>query len=368
MLTKRKSVIAITLAVLMLLSLCLTGCNSEKTGAGETSPDPNKEFTMAYLSIGMNVGWCVQVADAFEALGEKYNFNVEIADGNFSAETQLSQLDQYITMGVDAVAVMLVDPGSAEAIKDRCDEAGIILLGETVQFLDSNNKLITPTDYLNGYDVGSKQTQWIVDNYERLGFDYSDLSKVAFMYVTHTMFPEMAERVNGALDVWYNAFPDFPEGNVFAADIAADGGSPMEGGYNQAASIMTANPDFDYWVISAFQEDYASGVCRAIEDLNIVDNCLLVSAGGENVIPEWDNGLTKPWYAACYFTGYDSAILVTEAMIKLIREGASYDDIYPIKREGETVSYSMFSGYMITRDDYKELIRPNILPDDLPKF
>jgi ABC-type sugar transport system substrate-binding protein len=357
------------MVLLLVLSLLLgaffAGCASSQTSGGGTTSEPaesgaasdgTESIDMVYLSYAMGIGWCVQVADAFEELGEQYNINVEIADGNFKPETQLSQLDQYIAKGVDVVACMLIDEGSAQALAERCEEAGVLLLGETTAFLDADGNLTCPCDWLYGKEVGEKETQWAVDNYERLGFDLSDLSKVGFLYITDTTFVEMLPREEGARNVWFNAFPDFPEENVFVGDRSADSGSNMEAGYNQTAAIFTAHPEIEQWIVISFQEDYASGACRAIEDLGLVDNALLVSAGGENVIPEWDNGMTKPWYAACYFTGYDSASIIMEAADKILRQGVAPEDVYPNKDPGQTYSYATFSGEMISFDNYKSII------------
>jgi len=313
---------------------------------------------MAYLSYSMDIGWCIQVADAFEELGKQHNMTVHIADGGFNPETQFNQLEQYIAMGVDIIAVMLVDPGSAQAVADRCREAGILLLGETAAMRDSNGKLTVPCNWLHGYDVGRKQTQWIIDNYARLGFDLSDLSKVGYIYMTDTMFLEMEPRVLGAEEIWLGAFPDFPRSQMFIADRSAElGSSNMEAGYNQTAAILTANPQYDIWIINSFQEDYASGACRAVEDHGLVDKTLLVSAGGENVIPEWDAGLRKPWFAACYFTGMDSASIIVGAIERILRQGVAPEDVYPNKDPGETFGYDTFSGVMIDFENYKSIIR-----------
>ena len=377
-----KKKISIVLSVVLVVLLCLgvAGCNNSPSpgdpapapaaSAGDAAPPPaaspdsgakygpNDNISMVYLSYSMDIGWCVQVADAFEELAGAHNLTVYIGDGGFNPETQFNQLEQYIAMGVDVITIMLVDPGSAQAVADRCKEAGILMLGETAGMMDANGKLVTPCDWLFGYEVGQKEAQWVVDNYKRLGFDLSDLSKVGYIYITDSMFVEMAPRVQGAEEVWLKAFPDFPKDQMFMADRSADlGASNMEAGYNQTAAILTANPKFDQWIIVSFQEDYASGACRAVEDLGLVDKTLLVSAGGENVIPEWDAGLTKPWYAACYFTGMDSAEIIVGAIERILRQGVALEDVYPQKDPGQTYGYDTFSGVMIDFENYKSLIR-----------
>jgi L-arabinose transport system substrate-binding protein len=383
---KKRSAVALLLVLAMLLGLALVGCSSSGSGAASASPAaspstpaatsaapsdagqasaspaatsaaPGKPLNVVYLSYAMGINWCVQFADAMKDLGAKNNINVEVADGNFKPETQMSQLDQYLSKGVDAVVCMLVDEGAAQAMADRCKEANVLLLGEATPFYDANNKLVCPCSWVNGIDDGTQASQWVVDNYKRLGFDYTDLSTVGYIYFTDTTFAEMQPRVDGANGVWLKAFPDFPKENMFLADRSADKGSNMEAGYNQTAAILTAHPEMKQWVIISMQEDYASGACRAVEDKNLVDKTILVSLGGENVIPEWDNGMTKPWYASCYFTGYDEAINIMNAIDKILRQGVAPEDVYPNKDDGQTYGYMPFSGRMIAFDNYKTLIQ-----------
>ena len=383
---KRRLCALISIIIAVVLCMSIAGCGKTETGnstdsappasGGNEAPaapadtggadeaasgakfGPNDPITMVYLSYSLDIGWCVQVADAFDELASEYNLVVYNADGGFNPETQFNQLEQYIAMGVDVLAVMCVDPGSAQAIADRAKDAGILLLGETASMLDANGKLVAPCDWLYGYEVGVQEAQWVVDNYARLGFDLSDLSKVGYIYITDTTFVEMAPRVDGSEEVWFKAFPDFPRDQVFCADRSSDlGASNMEACYNATAAILTANPQFETWIVISFQEDYASGACRAIEDLGMVDRALLVSAGGENVIPEWDAGLRKPWYAACYFTGMDSASIIVKALDDILRHGVAPEDVYPNKGPGETYGYQTFSGVMIDFDNYKSIIR-----------
>ena len=337
------------------------GGAAEPQGGDDGSGDlfgPDDQITMAYLSYSMDIGWCVQVADAFNELANEYNLQVYIADGGFNPETQFNQLEQYIAMGVDVLAIMCIDPGSAQAFADRCKEVGILLLGETTSMRDVNDQLVAPCDWLYGYEVGYKMAEWTVNNYERFGFDLSDLSKVGYIYMTDSMFVEMAAREQGSEEVWLKAFPDFPRDQMFCSDRSSDlQASNMEAGYNTTAAIITANPQFETWIILSYQEDYASGACRAIEDLGLVERTMLVSAGGENVIPEWDAGLTKPWYASCYFTGMDSASIIADAIEKILRQGVSLEDVYPKKEPGGTYGYETFSGVMIEYGNYKSIIR-----------
>ena len=388
----KKRLLCVFLSMVFIVSLCLplTGCNNSadtdvgtpqasvappsteaqvSDDGGGSAPSsgtsgnaykqfgPDEPINFAYVSALMAIGWCVQVADAFNELADEYNLVVNIGDGELSPEVQFNLLEQYIAMGVDVVAVMLTDPGSSEAMAELCRNAGVLMVGETAAMMGADGKLVAPCDWLYGYEVGYKMGEWVAENHQRYGFDFSDHTNLGFAYISDATFVEMADRENGCKDAWFEAYPDFPKDQVFVGDVSAEGQiAAMEAGYNQMAAILTANPQIETWVVLSFQEDFASGACRAIEDLGLVDQVMLVSAGGENVIPEWDAGLTKPWYATCYFTGMDSARIVVEAIDKILRQGVAPEDVYPNKKPGETFGYQTFSGEMLDYDNYKTLL------------
>ena len=68
-------------------------------------------------------------------------------------------------------------------------------------------------------------------------------------------------------------------------------------------------------------DSYAMGAARAIEAAGVQDNTIMVSAGGELAIKEWDNGAASEWKATCYYDAMDFAEYMVEGMLEIKRGG-----------------------------------------------
>jgi ABC-type sugar transport system substrate-binding protein len=247
--------------------------------------------------------------------------------------------------------------GVGEVYAERCAEAGILLLGNTVPLFNEDRTLAAPSNWLDGNELGYNMATWFVENHSHFGFDISNMSSVGYLYIHDTTVATMPPRVNGSMGVMREAFPELQDDHIFSADVSVDRNvSIMECSYNLVAATLTANPRIEKWIIFGFLDDYGTGACRAIEDLGFVDNAFLISAGGENAIPEWDAGLTRPWYAANLITGMDCALQQVEAIDRILRQGVAPEDVHPNKGPGERFGLASYSGQMIDYETYRSVI------------
>jgi L-arabinose transport system substrate-binding protein len=369
-----KKLLALVLTLVLLASIVACSNTSTSTSQSDTSKttesktdtDSNKEsqetgseepLLIGYLAKNMTVQWMQDMEVAMEELGKEYNFTLITANAASSPETQVTQLQEFITQKVDGIITLIADEGIAPSFIAMCNEAGIPIVGESIRLIDDDGNLIAPCVELSANDCGSMCSQWIYDNYKTLGFDLSDLSNVGFATITNSTIRNNEERCDGAENKFLELFPNFPKENVFRADVAGETSNYSEAAYNQIASMITANPDIKIWLLVGSLEEYAQGACRAIEAAGLVDNTILTSIGGERVTDEWDGGLTKPWYAASYYEAMDCASIAIDGLLSIIRDGTPPEDVFSeYKEEGAKYASAKFSGRMITKDNYKEIV------------
>ena len=136
-----KKLLALTLALCMVLSLCACGGTKEETKTEEPAAAPAAEEPAAEKEAvkTYNVGVAIyQFNDNFMTLyrneieayfktleTETEKYNVQIVDSKNDMAEQSNQIDTFITQGMDVIILNLVQTSSADAIIDKIVGAGI---------------------------------------------------------------------------------------------------------------------------------------------------------------------------------------------------------------------------------------------------
>jgi ribose transport system substrate-binding protein len=117
----------------------------------KTPKDP-KKIVIGWTEITLGNPWFVEMAKAAKAKAAEYGFELNMLVADSSVEKQSSQIDSFITQGVD---IIVVDPcdvlGPVNDIK-RAVEAGIPVVGMGT-VMDSSSPILT-TVLLNPFEVG----------------------------------------------------------------------------------------------------------------------------------------------------------------------------------------------------------------------
>lgn len=326
-----------------------SGAVSDTNGDGET--------VIALMMKSMASEWNQSIEESLLELGKEKGYTLLTFDADGDSATQLDQLNDAINQGVDAIFMHIADEGIAEAAAEVVKEAGIPMVGESLPVKDGDGNWLCPCAVLNAAGCGTVAADWVVDNWESTGVDLSDPSKVGVALVTNSLTENAVLRHEGAKAELQAKMPDIPEENYFIVDISAGSNDYVEGGYNETSAVLTAHQDMKAWIVIGVQDDYALGACRAIEENGNTDNTILVSLGGEQAIPEWDGGTTKPWYATVYYTAKDFVEPCVDGLLSVVNGEATLEEVFSDNVEdGQTYGTKLISGHAITYDDYKEYV------------
>lgn len=363
------------MAVLLGLTLCfgLTACGEGETskekesGKEETAqkqektekPDENKgDVTIALMMKSLSSEWNQNIEESLIELGDEFGYKVLTFDADADAATQLDQLNDAINQDVDAIFMHVADEGIAEAASELVKEAGIPMIGESLPLKDGDGNWLNPCVVLNAAGCGTVAADWVAENWESTGVDLSNPADVGVILITNSLTENAVLRHEGAMAEMKVKFPEIPEENYYIADISASSADYIEGGYAETGAVLASAPNMKSWVVIGVQDDYAVGGCRAIEEAGIVDNTILVSLGGEQAIPEWDGGTTKPWYACVYYTAMDFTRPVVEGLMSVLNGESTLEEIYSDNiAEGQKYGTKTISGYAITYENYKEYVK-----------
>lgn len=243
----KKKVLAGMLAAMMVVGLTACGGSKEAastdsqetTEATDTADDAAAEDTAKEDTAkegGIHIGCAVQTlsnqvwAQQMEEITSRAKADgneVTVVDCDENANTQIDQIENFITSGVDAIIVQPVD---ADALEDICKEAldqGITVVCWDEEMENSSFNWVIE-NYDLGKEIGSQAADWINEKF--------DNGEVEVAVLGYPQTPILLERENGILDALKEKAPN---ATVVANQPAID----TTEGLNAMETILQANPD-----------------------------------------------------------------------------------------------------------------------------
>lgn len=184
------------------------------------------------LKIGLavqtlsNQVWA-QHADEITKRSEEDGNNLTVVECKENANTQIDQIENFITAGTDLIIVQPQDPDAIEEICKEAREAGtkIVCWDEEMENSDVNWII---KNYDLGKEIGNQAADWINEKFE------DGACEVAVLGYPQT--PILLDRENGILDALKEKAPN---AKVVANQPAID----TTEGLNAMETILQANPD-----------------------------------------------------------------------------------------------------------------------------
>lgn len=191
--------------------------------------------------------WCAAVDQEFNAQAADFGYEVNIQDGNLDNETQVKQIENFITQQYDLIAV---DPASPEGIipaLEKATQAGIPIV-----VFDAATTYEDIVSYVSwdSYETGTLIGEYLHGLIEK---DYGGKANIAVLTMASPV--NIADRIRGVKD----ALKDL--------DITYIAEQEYEGNREKAANIITnikENIDF----VVAGQDNGAWGAVSALQALN----------------------------------------------------------------------------------------------------
>lgn len=191
----------------------------------------------------------VDLETTFRQYGEEKGYEMEIVDADADVTTQISQMEDFITQGVDVILLAAADP---DALIPVCEEA--IAAGIPVICYDGGiNSDITATKVIfDFYEDGQMVGNWAVDY---INNELGGKAKVAILD-----FPA-SPIVCGLRAQGFRETVEALEGVEIVAQ--QDGKASRTDSMSVMENILTANPDVD--VVYGINYDTGAGAAAAIE-------------------------------------------------------------------------------------------------------
>jgi len=237
----KKRILAVLMTAALGLSM-LAGCGAKEDAKSDTSSDAKTEDTADDKGDSFKIGISIQslendywagVFGEVEKMLKEKGWEYTLVDCKDNSAEQISQLENFITAGVDMI---MVHPSDPAAIEDVCKEA-----------LDAGIKVMCWDDKMENTTVN-----WVLDNTELgktiatpaadfINEHYSADNKAEVCVIGYPQTPILLERENGILEGLKGA-----EGKYEV--VASIEGLEANDAQTNVETVLQAHPDCKIFV------------------------------------------------------------------------------------------------------------------------
>lgn len=321
--TFKRTSLAITLVLLLILSLVGCGQKSPDTSntgsqsSGETSAPANSDTSdlpvvgLSHFNVGANNYTSIYTSTINELMGSDYKGKVELVllDAQGDAEKQLSDIDDLISMGCDAVILWPVSASAVIPGVQKLHDAGIPIINTNSGIDESGQDMLTafsgPSDYNQGYQAGEAMVEGlggegkVVELSGLAGYDTSILRSQGFADAIKGSNIELlesqpadwsTEKAQTLMETYIAKYGDKIDGVYCADDGIAEGAmNALESVGRNDGSVVITSPTLFASGYDAIAEgkQYASVLQSPIEDAKLALQLAVTCATGGTV--EYDN-------------------------------------------------------------------------------
>lgn len=277
--TSRKMLV--TTGAFLAVGALVTGCTAE---AGNTNTQPTNASVEGNQAEGETVvigfsgpaadhGWLGAINSAALAEAERWgDVDLRVAEGTNDANLQISQVEQFINDGVDAIVLLPTDGAALTPVATQAMEAGIPVINVDREF--SSPFAARATILGDNYGMGVSAGTYICERLE--GQEDAVVAEIAGI----DSLPLTQDRSQGFADALESCGLDVD--NRVAADFT------VQGGESATSQLLSAAPEID--AIWNHDDDQGIGVLAAIDNAGRDEFIMVGGAGSANAMREIQSG------------------------------------------------------------------------------
>jgi len=251
------------IAAALALSLGLTACAGAPAPSG-SAPAADGDYTIAVVPKDATNPWFVRMEEGVKKYAADTGLDVfQKGPAETDATMQAQVIQDLIAQGVDALAVVPVDPGALETVLKEAMDAGIVVV--THEGASQENTMYD-IEAFNNADYGA----FIMDNLaEAMGGEGMYTTMVG--HVTNASHNEWAD---GGVAHQAEAYPNM---KLLEAEPRVESQDDGEVAYQTAKELLKKYPDLK-GIMGTSSFD-APGVARAIEELGLKGKVFTAGTG-----------------------------------------------------------------------------------------
>jgi ribose transport system substrate-binding protein len=271
----------VTTGAVLAVGALTTGCTAEAENTNTQPTNASVEGNQAegdtvvigFSGPAADHGWLGAINSAATAEAEKYgDVDLLVAEGTNDANLQISQVEQFINDGVDAIVLLPTDGAALTPVAIQAMEAGIPVINVDREF--SSPAAARTTILGDNYGMGVSAGTYICE--QLAGNDDAVVAEIAGI----DSLPLTQDRSQGFADALESCGLDVD--NRVAADFTVQGGEAA------ASQLLSAAPRID--ALWNHDDDQGIGVLAAIDNAGRDEFFMVGGAGSANAMREIQSG------------------------------------------------------------------------------
>jgi ribose transport system substrate-binding protein len=245
---------------------------AEETGGevavpGSDNDEPGDKVVIGFSAPAADHGWMGAITAAARAQAEEYSdVDLQVAEGTNDVNLQISQIEGFISAGVDAIVLLPFDGAALTDVATKAMDAGIPVINVDREF--SSPFAARTTILGDNYGMGVSAGTYICEELD--GKTDAVVAEIAGI----DSLPLTQDRSQGFKDALADCGLDV------TARVAAD--FTVQGGEAAASNLLQAQPKID--AIWNHDDDQGVGVLQAIENQGRDEFFMVGGAGSANVM------------------------------------------------------------------------------------
>jgi ribose transport system substrate-binding protein len=262
-----KKITSVVLAAILILTMVAACGANDSAPAPAPAPDPAPApapdpapapAPESGLSLGVSLGttgnlFFATMAEILSDYGAQNGIEVFISDENWDLNNQITSIENFISMGVTAIIMVVFDNVGVVDVVRRAVDAGIIVMAYD-GIIDGAQGSLNLDNYVYGYQTGTMAAEWINSNPELAAQE-----RIEVGIMDYPDIPIIIDRANGIIDALAELAPNTV---VVAQQLAGVG----DEGVVVGEIFLAAHPNMqvvaginDTGVLGAYQVFTAAG-------------------------------------------------------------------------------------------------------------
>lgn len=238
----------------------------------ETPPKNGDEYLFGFANLQRDIAFAIKVEDSIEENAEAAGLELAIADNQLSGQTALENANSFVSRNTDYVVEFQTDAEFGPTIMDRFNQADIPVIAIDIPmpgatFVGVNNPR---AGFMGGsYLAQASQAKW-GDEVQEGYFVIGELPQSGAI---------PALRTEGQEQGFLAATEGFPEDQVIKIDTK----NTLEESFTQMSNVLGRIPDGVPIMVTAINDQSATGMLRAVKSAGRQDDVLVVGLGADEL-------------------------------------------------------------------------------------